>query len=226
MIKNKLAVSICCNLITFYLTGLSNIWTQEQALKNLNKHPLQDQGFKLIAYNKNLLFMNDYLLIAIVVMGAGLIIFHKKRLEILFRWSVMLNILFAIRIVTVPTTILTRPVEVDEVWASCKTLEHDYNGLLGPFQVLFQGKMTCFDFIYSGHMVNTVITVLLLIKYVKLRFFPVFLWSLVLAESYFIIATRSHYTIDIIIAFLLTLLIWYIMDYREEIKELKQIRVE
>lgn len=222
MMKNKkLIYSLICNIITFYLTGLSNIWTQEQALKNKNIHPLQDQGFKLILYNEDLLFINDYVLIAIIVPLFILLFVHKQRWEILFRWSLMLNILFAMRVITIPSTILTRPVELDEEWVSCKSLDYDYNGLLGPFQMIFNGKMTCFDFIFSGHMVNTTIAALLLTKYLHSRLKYIF-WVLETAEAYFIIATRSHYLVDVEIAFALTILLWYVLEYREEIKLIKK----
>lgn len=218
ILNKKLILSLGCNIITFYLTGLSNIWTQEQAIKNKNLHPLQDQGFKLIPYNQDYLFINDYILIGIAVMTFGLVIIHKKRAEIIFRWSLMLNILFSIRIITIPSTILTRPVEIYEEWSSCKTFDYDYNGLFGPVEVLFKGKMTCFDFIFSGHIVNTIICVLLIIKYVKWKYIHV-LWVVVITESFFIILTRSHYLIDIEIAFLLTVLVWIVLEYREKIKE-------
>lgn len=221
MLNKQLYISLFCNIITFYITGLSNIWTQEQGIKNKNLHPLQDQGFKLFNYNQDLLFYNDYLLILIVCLSIMLIIFHRKRKEIIFRWSLMLNILFMIRSITVPSTILTRPIDLNEEWISCKTIGYDYNHFLGPFDIIFKGKMTCYDFIFSGHMVNAIICILLLIKYVNFKYINL-LWIFIVAETYFIIVSRSHYLIDIEIAFLLTILIWYILEYRSIIKKLKK----
>lgn len=221
----KLMISLGCNIITFYLTGISNIWTQEQAIKNKNIYPLQDIGFKLIPYEKKLSDSNDYVLILIACLSFLLIIFHKARVEIVYRWSIMLNILFSIRIITIPSTILTRPVDLDIEWSSCTTLDYNYNRLLGPVEVLFKNKMTCFDFIYSGHMVNTVTCLLLIIKYVQLKYIS-FIWILSFVEAYFIIATRSHYLIDIEIAVILTLLFWNILEYREKIKQFKINQIE
>jgi hypothetical protein len=224
-LKKKMMYSLGCNLITFYLTGLSNIWTHEQAIKNKNLHPLQDQGFKLISYNQDYLFVNDYILIGIVIMSLGLVLIHKKRVEIIFRWSLMLNILFSMRIITIPSTILTRPIELDEEWSSCKTIDYDYNGLWGPFEMILQNKMTCFDFIFSGHMINTITCVLLVIKYVKWKYIHL-LWIVVIAESFCIIVIRAHYLIDIEIAFLLTTLVWIVLEYRERLIILTDILLD
>jgi len=218
----KLYISLVSNIIVFYFVGLSNIWTQEQALNNKNIYPLQDLGFKLIPYNEDLLYFNDYVLYVLLGITA-LTIFYQKQYfrEIAFRWSIMLNIMFAIRCITIPSTILTRPFNPDEEWKTCKTLDYDYNGLLGPFQMLFLGKMTCFDFIYSGHMSNSVICALIITKYCQYRAIQVLSWLLCVAESYFIISSRSHYLVDIEIAVLLAILIWYVIEYKETISALK-----
>jgi len=220
--NKKLILSLCSNIVVFYFVGLSNVWTHEQAIENRNIYPLIDQGFRLIDYNIDLTYMQDYLLIAIVGITFILFLINPERRYILYRWSLMLNILFGIRIFTVPSTILTRPLELDENWKSCKTLDYDYNGWLSPFEVLFQDKMTCFDFIYSGHMVNFVTCILLINKYVELVLvLRILLWSIVGVESYFIIATRSHYLVDIELAIVLTIFLWFILEYREKIQELK-----
>ncbi len=219
--NKKLILSLFCNLVVFYFVGLSNVWTQRQAIKNRNIYPLIDQGFRLIDYNLDLLYLQDYLLIGIVGITVLLLI-KRERKYILYRWSLMLNILFGIRIFTIPSTILTRPVELDQNWKSCKTLEYDYNDWLSPIEVLFQNKMTCFDFIYSGHMVNFVICIFLINKYLDLMFLTrILLWCTVGVESYFIIATRSHYLVDIELSIILTIFLWLILEYREKNKELQ-----
>lgn len=225
--NKKLIISIFTNFVVFYFVGLSNVWTQQQAIKNRNNYPLIDQGFRLIDYNIELIYLQDYVLIGIVGITVLLLLINPERKYILYRWSLMLNILFTIRIITIPSTILTRPVELDENWKSCKTLDYDYNGWLSPFEVLFQDKMTCFDFIYSGHIVNFVTCVLLINKYVELIFFlRILLWSTVGLESYFIIATRSHYLVDIELALVVTIFLWIILEYREKIKEYNDKQIE
>ena len=220
---NKIVLSLCCNLLTFYLTGLSNIWAHERAMNNKNIHPLQDLGFDLISQNNDYLFVNDYILFVTLGLTLLMVFFQKNRWEIIFRWSIMLNILFAMRVITVPSTVLTRPVELGKEWESCKTIGYDYNGLFGPFEMIFKQKYTCFDFIFSGHMVNTITCVLLLIKYSPIpKKISYFFWLFVVAESFAIIITRSHYLVDIEISLFLTILVWLVFEYREKVEELKQ----
>ena len=218
--RNKLIISLCSNIVTFYFTGLSNIWAHEQANNNKNIYPLQDIGFKLIDYNRDYLYYNDYVLGALLSSTFVFLGFQKNKKEIILRWSIMLNILFTLRIIMIPSTILTRPVEIDEKWG-CKTEGYDYNGLFGPFEIIFQNKMTCYDFIFSGHMVNTCICILILIKYLQHKS-KYLLWLICIVEAFFIIITRSHYLIDINVAIVLTILVWIILEQREKNKEIPQ----
>lgn len=133
----------------------------------------------------------------------------------------MIAVLFIIRVITVPSTILTRPFHNVSDWNSCKTLDYDYgNILLSPLKVFLDGKATCFDFFFSGHTINIMIPTLIIQKYFPrnnkyLRFFMVSLmWSLSIACMFFIILLHSHYTIDVQAAFLFTVFIWVIMDYQ------------
>ena len=212
--KKQLKISLCANIVTFYVTGLSNIWAHEQAVKNKNTLPLQDQGFKLIPYDDTFLFYNDYILYIVLGITFVFICFQNNKKEIILRWSLMLNLLFSLRIIMIPSTILTIPVNPGEEWSSCNTLEHDYNGFFGPIEMIFNNKYTCFDFIFSGHMVNITICILLLIKYINHKYGNL-LWVFCVLEAYVIILIRSHYLIDIEVAFVLTILIWTILEYRE-----------
>ena len=218
---HPLVISIGLNFITFYFVGLSNIWAQDQAIKNINIFPLQDQSFKLIPYNPDLSYYNDYVLYFVLFMTLSMTLFNKgKRIEILLRWSIMLNILFTFRVIMVPSTILTSPVNPNVEWKHCKTLGYDYSGLLGPFEIFFKNKMTCFDFIFSGHMTNTIICILLLIKYLNLgKIFTYSIWLFVILEGYFIIAARTHYLIDVEVAAVLTVLVWIILEDKEKLNQ-------
>ena len=133
----------------------------------------------------------------------------------------MVAILFAIRVITVPSTILTRPYKNDEDWVSCKTLDYRFDNIFfAPINMVVDGKLSCFDFFYSGHTINIIVPTLIIQKYFPrnnkwLRNFMVLLmWSLSFACMFFIILLRSHYTIDVEAALILTILMWKVMDYQ------------
>ena len=227
--SHKLICSTSLMFFVFYLAGMSNVWTHTQAVNNKNVYPLQDLGWTLLDGLKMDTFipMNDYLLYIIALITSIWVIFFSNNKIVIFkRWTLMISALFIIRIITVPSTILTRPFHNVSDWDSCKTLDYDYgNILLAPLKVIFEGKATCFDFFFSGHTINIMIPTLIIQKYFPnnirwLRYFMVILmWSLSIACMFFIILLHSHYTIDVQAAFLFTLFIWVIMDYQIKYQE-------
>jgi len=224
--SHKLICSTSLMIVVFYLAGISNVWTHTRAVKNKNIYPLQDLGFELLdnIHMENFIPMNDYLLYIIAgIATIWTIFFSNKKIIIFKRWTLMIAILFLIRLITVPSTILTRPYHNISDWHSCKTLDYDYgNLLLSPLKVMFDGKMTCFDFFFSGHTINIIIPTLIIQKYFPnnnkyLKYFIVSLmWVLSFACMFFIILLHSHYTIDVEAALLFTVLIWMVMDFQIE----------
>lgn len=225
---HKLYCSTFLMIFVFYLTGISNVWTHERAIKNKNLYPLQDLGFEILVNFDHQKFVgfNDYFLYIIASISLiWTIFFSEKKIIIFKRWTLMLSILFFIRSLTVPSTILTRPYHNLDDWVSCKSYYYDYGSLLlSPITMIINNKMTCFDFFYSGHTINIVIPTLIIQKYFpnnnkKLKYFMVILmWSLCATCIFFIILVRSHYTIDVQVGLILTILIWVIMDYQIEYK--------
>ena len=220
----KLLCAILFLLCVFYLAGISNAWAHNTALDNINIHPLQDLGFKLTEHinAKPFYAMNDYLLYVIAcICLIWTICFSNKKITIFKRWVLMVAILFLIRVVTVPSTILTRPHENAEDWISCKTVDYRFKNIfLAPYNMVFEGKLGCFDFFFSGHTINFIVPTLIITKYFPnnrkwLRFFMVSLmWLLSFTCMFFIILLRSHYTIDVEAALIFTVLIWIVMDYQ------------
>jgi len=219
----KLLCAILLLVVVFYFTGITNAYAHNNALDNKNIYPLQDLGFKITESidNKQFVAMNDYLLYVIACIALiWTIFFSNKKITIFKRWVLMIAILFAIRIITVPSTILTQPFENDEDWASCKTLDYKFKNLfLAPINMIIDGKLSCFDFFYSGHTINMIVPTLIITKYFPnnrkwLRYFMIFLmWALSFTCMFFIILLRSHYTIDVEAALIFTILLWKVMDY-------------
>ncbi|KAG2673287.1 hypothetical protein I3760_13G083200 [Carya illinoinensis] len=58
----------------------------------------------------------------------------------------------------------------------------------------------CGDLIFSSHMIFTLVFVLTYKKYGTIRYLKKFAWLLALIQSLLIIASRKHYTVDIVVA--------------------------
>ncbi|XP_042955475.1 phosphatidylinositol:ceramide inositolphosphotransferase 3 isoform X4 [Carya illinoinensis] len=63
----------------------------------------------------------------------------------------------------------------------------------------------CGDLIFSSHMIFTLVFVLTYKKYGTIRYLKQFAWLLALIQSLLIIASRKHYTVDIVVA-------WYTVN--------------
>lgn len=63
----------------------------------------------------------------------------------------------------------------------------------------------CGDLIFSSHMIFTLLFVLTYHKYGTIRFIKQSAWLLAIIESLLIIASRKHYTVDVVVA-------WYTVN--------------
>lgn len=67
-------------------------------------------------------------------------------------------------------------------------------------------KRNCYDKVYSGHFSSFLLAILLYLKY-KWVSVPIGI-TLVSLNAFMILVTRSHYTIDILVALVVTLLVY------------------
>ncbi|KAH0471104.1 hypothetical protein IEQ34_000827 [Dendrobium chrysotoxum] len=64
----------------------------------------------------------------------------------------------------------------------------------------------CGDLIFSSHMIFTLVFVRTYHKYGSKRFVKMLAWVMVIAQSLLIIASRKHYTVDVVVA-------WYTVNF-------------
>lgn len=225
--KRKFIYSVILLIIVFYFAGLANIISHNKGIQMGEKifEPLQDLGFEItneITPNlKNYLVeITNYVTVGLVIFCTiWILLFNKNnRYHILTHYCVMLSILFAIRIITILSTILPRPWPKGKEWPTCLT-EKKFNGNLWlrvPDIVLKQ-RFTCFDFCYSGHTVFVVLACLIITKWSNRKLLISIIWILTICNLYCIIGVRAHYTIDVEIGLVLTILFWMIKKYQIEL---------
>ncbi|ETO00524.1 sphingomyelin synthetase, partial [Reticulomyxa filosa] len=87
-------------------------------------------------------------------------------------------------------------------------------------------KITRTDVFYSGHTVSMTCLALMIEYYHDntpfQRFLSIFVWMLTLITLYLIIAVKFHYTIDVLIAFQLTIFTWKIYHMATESHMVRQ----
>ena len=141
---------------------------------------------------------------------------------ILRRVLVIQGILCLCRAICLLGTQLPNPFDSypSEQW--CK----DYSIFVEAVFVMLRLKVTRTDVFFSGHtmfLVSTALSIEYYIKPGKIRhIFVIILWIAVLFSLYMIIAVKFHYTIDVIIAAALTMMIWKIYHMALEYPQLKE----
>ncbi|KAF8365094.1 hypothetical protein HHK36_032904 [Tetracentron sinense] len=70
----------------------------------------------------------------------------------------------------------------------------------------------CGDLIFSSHMIFTLVFVLTYQKYGSQRFIKQLAWSIAVIQSLLIIASRKHYTVDVVVAWYTVNLVVFFVD--------------
>jgi hypothetical protein len=58
----------------------------------------------------------------------------------------------------------------------------------------------CGDLIFSSHMIFTLVFIITYQKYGSIRFIKVLAWCIAVAQSLLIVASRKHYSVDVVVA--------------------------
>lgn len=149
------------------------------------------------------IFYDLYTLMPILLVFAMAIYYGKYRLATEF--TAMLLILNLLRPLFYVITVIPDPQE-----------KHEENKINSNLYDILVGS--CKDMIFSGHVSNSFLGLLYLMKYFNLSFIFVILHQAILIL--WMLCQRRHYTIDIVIAYLVTILVF---DYRTEILKFLKI---
>ncbi|KAK3099755.1 hypothetical protein FSP39_009154 [Pinctada imbricata] len=140
-----------------------------------------------------------------------LMVFHKSRLVAMRRILILLGTMYLVRSVCIYVTSIPVPDthKACDVYPNSTFLNKTHRAYLiwSRLGMTVMGNRTCGDYIFSGHTVMLTMVNLFLIEYTPkswkvLRFCS---WSLNICGMYFILACRGHYTIDVLIAFLISM---------------------
>ena len=91
------------------------------------------------------------------------------------------------------------------------------NWFYGAFLILTCKSKTCSDEIFSGHTINVLTCAAAWIIYGKSKIIDIIAILYSFIALFIIIATRYHYTIDVVIGFIITLLV-HLICYQREIR--------
>lgn len=175
---------------------------------------LQDSGYALIpelgedkAYISETLF--SFLFFSFVLWTFHPFVFQSKSFHTVLLWCRVLACLVVcqmLRIVTFYSTQLPGPNYHCREGSKLARLPRP-ESVVEVLLINFPRGMIygCGDLIFSSHMIFTLLFVLTYHKYGTIRFIKQSAWLLAIIESLLIIASRKHYTVDVVVA-------WYTVN--------------
>ncbi|KAJ1356927.1 Phosphatidylcholine:ceramide cholinephosphotransferase 1 [Parelaphostrongylus tenuis] len=180
--------------------------------------PLPDITFSLVTYYQNGLKICEYIMLSSFASVLLLMLFHRHR-WIMFRRLMMVgSLLYLMRCVTMIVTQV--PVADPNFLCSPKFGKNGtfweivLRGLkmVAGVGLNVSGKDTlCGDYIYSGHTIVLVVSALFIGEYSprRWRLLHVFYWLVALTGVVFLVISRGHYTLDVILSyFICTRVFW------------------
>ncbi|MQL97718.1 hypothetical protein Taro_030419 [Colocasia esculenta] len=163
-------------------------------------------------------------------------IFHSKRFYTVLLWCRVLAFLVAsqiLRIITFYSTQLPGPnyhcregsklarlpqpesvLEVLLINCWCPIIDSLFSFSSSSKSIIFPRGVIygCGDLIFSSHMIFTLVFVLTYQKYGSKRIIKQFAWLVAITQSLLIIASRKHYTVDVVVAWYTVNLVVFFVD--------------
>ncbi|TVT96674.1 hypothetical protein EJB05_35808 [Eragrostis curvula] len=143
-------------------------------------------------------------------------IYHSKRFYTVLIWRRVLAFLVAsqfLRIITFYSTQLPGPNYHCREGSKLATLPPP-NSVLDVLLINFPRGVLfgCGDLIFSSHMIFTLVFVRTYHKYGSKRFIKLLAWIMAIIQSLLIIASRKHYTVDVVVAWYTVNLVVFFVD--------------
>jgi len=165
---------------------------------------LSDIGFSIIPQIDDYMsLLADILVLVTLVSFLLLTPFALETPQLVIRrWLTLLAIMYTFRGVTVIATRYPRlPYKGNAYQPS--------NPLLGALLIMTGAHSTAMDIMFSGHTVNFVLAASFVSRYTRYGIFSMLYWLLAVTGMLALVATREHYTADVLVGFLLTKLAFW-----------------
>jgi len=201
------------------MTGVA-MYRARNLLQNPSSNPpLPDMGFDLIP-DLNALCqqsqIESYFLLAVMIYTlVRMMIFQDGGVGIFCRFAVVDGILMMMRGTTIAITSLNNP------WPACFQCGIDGGCPQSLFECVSYTVQRfpfydCGDLIFSGHTVHFLMVGLVWATYAKTTFKKAestLVWLAIVVGIAMLVSCRFHYSIDVLIGFYFTVMIWFIWNY-------------
>lgn len=202
------------SIILFIIVIISNIYFTKlcylKTEKNINNNILNDISFNILPHYSKSELIVQIISIVYSISFIVLVLLNKSKFEILDKFIYQISILYIIRIISYTLTII--PPSNSNCLKDKKFIKSD--SFIELIKKFLTGKLFggCSDLLFSGHMTFLLTITIYFIKYKLVTIIPNFiLWIFSGIYALLILIARSHYSIDILYSYLITIL--YITNY-------------
>ena len=190
-------IALTTAFAVYLIMGYINQFAAEnQVYHNVNNPPLYDRGHNLIPHLNKI-----YPDIGVVLLIGYFVI----------RWgipysNVLINYLWIVSLLFVGRVILLSVTQLPPAITGCSTVK---KGDKLHFKLLRKKWRTCIDYMYSGHTLHCVLVALFTIYLSTHTFEKGIIVAATLIEMVLIIGSRIHYTSDVLIGTLVSILVFF-----------------
>jgi shingomyelin synthase len=215
----KTCVALIFVFFSFLATTTSLSITHE--LRQAEAGPLPDITLDNIPYRDWALDVSEIIIMATAVAAALVVVFHKHRLILIRRVSLIVGLLYGYRAITMILTVLP---SANKDYKCDPKLNHTITGvevtrrvlkIMSGFGLSINGQhVYCGDFIFSGHTMILVLCYLIISEYTPRRLFPLH-WAVWLSAVFGVVMlmmAKGHYSIDVLLAYFITTRIWFMYN--------------
>ena len=210
----RLLCALARYLSATYIMSLVNCYADARAdaLGDERGHQaLPDLGFDLVPENRELLWTLDFLNNAQAVFLILSVLRCRERLSVTTRFMDMHSALLLLRCLTVASTSMPSPVPCRNLVDITKT-----HILLAPLRHLARADALmswCHDFMFSGHATFAVLAAWFVVECKPHQGGVVLAVATCPVSLVVLLATRSHYTSDIVVGVVLASLVYWLQRF-------------
>lgn len=206
MFTTETAKALLVALVVYFAIGYINEFVAEnQVYYNISAPPLYDRGH------------NFFPVIKETYANVGLVVFL---LYFITKWgyyypNVLINYLWMISLLFIGRVVILSVTQLPPALPGCSTVKKGENP---HFRVFRKSWRQCLDYMYSGHTIHCVLICLFTMYLSTNLFEKTFIFGALLIELSLVIASHMHYTSDVLVATLVSVLIFYSWPGIESVK--------
>lgn len=207
----KALLSFLYAVVVFFITSFVMTVVHERVPDTKQYPPLPDIFLDNFPYIPWAFALSELIIAVLAILWAAIVIFHKHRFIVIRRYFSLLGSVFLLRCVTMLITSLSVPgIHLDCAPQQYHTLRDKLERayvIWSGMGMSLQGVRTCGDYMFSGHTVVATMLNMFITEYTPRHWYYLHTatWIMSLFGIFFILAAHEHYSIDVFVAFYITM---------------------